>query len=225
MQQNSTETRFIGRPFRIEENMPNFIRLRRNGLSIISDAWFMNAPAGLPLSEPHWPSGYTVRSFAQVQDLSILKEAYFRSYQEMWGHGANWKSIDEVTPESMAELWLPDWDAQGEGLFLAFGPDGSVAGLCRAIVGARNNEPGREGDDPIGLVDAPGVVPEHRHYELQRPLTLMAVHWLRAGGHGAFELWSYGDDANTINIYRDLGFTLSHHLIAYHLDLTGERYG
>jgi ribosomal protein S18 acetylase RimI-like enzyme len=40
--------------------------LRQNGLSVISDAWFMNAPATLSLSEPNWPEGYTVRSFAQV---------------------------------------------------------------------------------------------------------------------------------------------------------------
>jgi mycothiol synthase len=148
--------------------------------------------------------------------LHILKEAYFRSYRDMWGHGANRKTVDEVTPESMASLWLPDWDPEGESVFLAFGPEG-VAGLCRATIGPKKNEPG--GDKPVGFVDAPGVIPEHRRYELQRPLTLTVMHWLRARGHGALELWSYGDNPRTIDIYRNLGFTLFSHLIAYHLDL------
>jgi GNAT superfamily N-acetyltransferase len=50
--------------------------LRQNGLNAVSDAWFMSAPATLSLLEPDWLEGYMVRTFAQVQDLSTLKEAY-----------------------------------------------------------------------------------------------------------------------------------------------------
>lgn len=190
--------------------------LRQYGFQAVSHVWFMNAPATLLVTEPVWPPGYTVRSFADVQDYRVLHEAYFHSCADLCGHGANSKQHAGTKQPTHADWadWLPDNDPTGAGIFFAFAPDGRVAGLCRGFLDA----PGEQ--QPTGLVDALGVMPEHRPHQLQRPLTLTVMQWLRARGQGDLKLESFGADEKTMQLYRDIGFTLDTHLIAFQLDIT-----
>ena len=60
--------------------------------------------------------------------------------------------------------------------------------------------------------------------QLQRPLTLTTMRWLRQNvGAGPMELWSYGDQEETVAIYTKLGFVLTpnRHLIEYKFALSG----
>lgn len=189
--------------------------LRRNGFRAVSNCWFMEAPADIPVPGPVWPKGYTVRSYAQIKNPALLQEVSFRSYHDQWGHGENRKSAAEVTPKAWAADWLSPADPNGEGIFLAFAPNGDVAGIGR---GQLNLKEGQR-DQPTGLVDAPGVVPEHRVHALQRPLVLTVMDWLRTRGQGKLELYSFGDNEKTVNLYRELGFVLTKQLIAYQFDL------
>jgi GNAT superfamily N-acetyltransferase len=192
--------------------------LRQHGFQAVSHVWFMSAPATLSVAEPVWPPGYTVRSFADVQDYQVLQEAYFRSCADLWGNGANSKQHASTKQPTHADWsdWLPDNDPTGAGIFFAFAPDGRVAGLCRGFLGPS----APEGQQSTGLVDALGVVPEHRPTQLQRPLALTVIRWLRAQGQGALSLESFGGDEKTMQLYRDIGFAVDTHLLAFQLDLT-----
>ena len=111
----------------------------------------------------------------------------------------------------------PDWYIP-EGIFIAFAPDGSVAGVCVARLGAK--VAGHD-EERAKTVDSPGVVPEHHHLGLQRPLTLTAMHWLRGYGSGPLDLESYGDQEDAIEIYREVGFVLQEHYVEYCRYLSG----
>ncbi|MFN8493317.1 MAG: GNAT family N-acetyltransferase [Caldilineaceae bacterium] len=191
--------------------------LTSNGFQVKSHAWFMSTSVDLPLPAPMWPAGYTVRTFAEVQDYQILKTAYFDSCRDLWGNGAN-SQQSERRIQPLASDWK-DWftktDPNGAGIFFVFAPDSHIAGLCRGIDAVEAGQ----GDDGPGLVDALGIVPEHRPNQLHRPLTLAVMHWLRERGHRMFTLEAYGTDEKTIDIYCQLGFKLDRHDYAYHLTL------
>lgn len=195
--------------------------LLHHGFMPVGNNRFFTAPADVPLPEPEWPAGYTVHPFAQVQDLAVLAKACNRCYHDMWGHAENDPTaVDEARLAAgirdSPEFYNP------EAIFIAFAPDGDVAGICygRAF--------GHEGNDaasgrPKKVVDSPGVVPELRHLGLQRPLTIITMQWLRDNvGAGPIELWSYGDQEEAVAIYLKLGFILkpNRHLLEYRLVLS-----
>ena len=185
--------------------------LLRQGFRHAGDNRFLRLPAGAPLAEAAWPAGYTLRSYAQVQNLSTLVEAFNRSYGDLWGHREN-------TPGAMNEAHLaenmrkyPEW-YNPEGIFIAFAPDGGVAGVCLGVLGP---ESAGQDEERGKTVDSPGVTPEHRHLGLQRQLTLTAAHWLRSYGPGPIHLETYGDSLQAFEIYQELGFLLEEHYVEY----------
>lgn len=185
--------------------------LRRHGFRHAGDNRFMRAPAGIPLSEPCWPAGYSVRTYAEVQDLATLVEAFNRCYGDMWGHLENTQGAmnEDYLAENMNKY---PQHYNPEGIFMAFAPDGHVAGVCVAILGPKPKGPDNEREK---VVDSPGVAPEHRHLGLQRPLTLTTMHWLRGDGPSSINLESYGDGEQAIEIYRECGFALERHYLEY----------
>lgn len=185
--------------------------LRHHGFQHVGDNRFFCAPAGIPLAEPSWPAGYTVRSYAEVQDLATLVEAFNRSYSDMWGHRENTNGAMNEKYLAKAMEQYPEWYIP-EGTFIAFAPNGGVAGVCKVVLGT---ETAGQSEEPRKIVDSPGVVPEHRDQKLQHSLTLTAMHWLRTYGPGPIELHTYGDKEETVEIYRDLGFVLEEHYKEY----------
>ncbi|MEZ4869603.1 MAG: GNAT family N-acetyltransferase [Caldilineaceae bacterium] len=198
-----------------EQNGAAHAFLQHHGFGAKSDAWMLRASADVGVTPPQWPAGYHIRSFAEVQDLAVLWQACYQSYGDQWGHGENSAINRAKPPQTTVSAWLNGHTPPGENLFLLFDEQGKVAGICRGFVGEENHN-----GLPTGVIDAPGVVPPYRHLGLQRPLTQMVMQWLRAQGQGALELHSFGDSAATVALYRDLGFTLAQHFIAYHLDIS-----
>ena len=178
--------------------------LKHNGFLLAGDVWVLRAPAEADFAEPAWPEGYFVRSYAEVNDIQMLTDACNRGFCDMWGHHEN--TAGGVKPEELGE-WNKIWDPNG--IFLAFAPDGSVIGSCRA-------EPG----DPEDLVDEPGVAPEHRRHRLQRPMVLTALRWLRAQNRRPVRLESWGDTPETVALYEEIGFELAEHAISWKYDLS-----
>jgi hypothetical protein len=166
----------------------------------------MQAPADLALQEPKWPAGYSVRSFAEVQDVSRLVEVQNRSRRDMWGH---WENTPGAVTGEVVARWLPHWDPNG--IFLAFAPDGDMVGICRIDLAQEEKAP--------DVLDAPTIVPEHRDKILQRPLVLAALHWQCSHRPRAVRLESWGDSEQTIGVYRSIGFTVRQHSVAYRYDL------
>ena len=185
--------------------------LTHHGFSVAGDTWSLLAAPDLQPAMPLWPTGYTLRTYAEVQHLPTLVEVQNRSYGDMWGHREN-------TPGAVNEQYLADVMRQHseyfipEAMFIVFAPDGSVAGYCRA-------EFEEHGAEKTKVVDSPGVVPEHRAQRLQLPLTLTAMHWLNAQQPGPIALYSWGDSTQTVDLYRQIGFTVQKHSIEYKRDL------
>jgi mycothiol synthase len=140
-----------------------------------------------------WPFGYTMRTYAEVDDISTLTEAMNLSYIPLWGH-------HEVSEAQMAS-WLPGFDQQG--LFLVFSEKGRVVGITRTEPSAERT---LKNGKPTGYIDAPGVVPQHRRLDLYRALVLSGIYWLRHQGQSIIEMESWGDKLEVLKMYRELGF-------------------
>ncbi|MBV7327512.1 GNAT family N-acetyltransferase [Chloroflexi bacterium TSY] len=184
--------------------------LTHHGFVVAGRNRFFKAPADVPLSDVIWPDGYQVRPFADVQDLSVLVAAQNRSYHDMWGHAENVPgAVDEARIaeglKNSPDYYNPD------SIFIAFAPDGDVAGVCYGrMIEFEENDPTR--GRPKKVIDSPGVVTEHRHLDLQRPLALTTMYWLRnQQEQGPFELWTFGDSEEVVALYHELGFMLDSH--------------
>jgi mycothiol synthase len=154
-----------------------------------------------------WPYGYTMRTYAEVQNLSTLTEAMNLSYIPLWGHY-------KATEEQMSG-WLPGFNQQG--LFLVFSEKGRVIGVSRT-------EPSPERTSkngvPTGYIDAPGIVPQHRRLDLYRALLLTGINWLRGQGQKIIELESWGDKLEVLKMYRQLGFEDIRQLVCYKMEIS-----
>jgi len=191
--------------------------LRYNGFIPAGHNRRFSVPAGIEIPEVKWPVGYTLSRYSEVQQLAILVEAHNRCYMDRWGHNEN---TETLSAEKLLG-WIneyPDYFIP-EGTFIVFAPDGSLAGLSHGRLERENSQTFSE---PRKIVDSPGVVPEHRHLELQRPLTITTMRWLRQYGEGPIELDTFGEEEETVRIYDELGFTLEdkNHTVEYVLNFS-----
>ncbi len=163
-------------------------------------------------AEPRWPAGFTIRSYADDQRFDVLLAAFNTCFLGQWGH--NQLAADDL------RAWLPSFAPAG--LLLAFAPDGTVAGMCRAEVGEALNT--RYGQ-PTGRLDAPGVAPEYRSVGLYLPLALAGLRWLGQQGDATGQpltkvvMESWGDQPETLAIYHALGFTVAQQEYSYCWDV------
>jgi mycothiol synthase len=163
-------------------------------------------------AEPCWPAGFTVRSYADDQRFDVLLTAFNTCFLGQWGH--NHLSADDL------RAWLPSFDASS--MFIAFAPDGAVAGMCRAEA---PSAPGSQAAAPTGHLDAPGVAPAYRALPLRLPLALTGLRWLGGRGAasgqpiGAITLESWGDDAETLALYQTLDFVVEQQEHSYRWDV------
>ncbi len=166
----------------------------------------------VPLADPVYPPGYTVRTYAEVNDLPTLLTAYNRGFIGHFEH-------HDETAEELAH-WLTLPHIRPEGFFLAFGPAGDPAGICAAIANPdRSAARGR----PTGYIDSLGVVPEHRRKGLGRALLLEGMRWLRANGQEVIELNAVGDNEMALPLYEGVGFAVVHRHLGYRYDLNEEQ--
>lgn len=178
--------------------------LRHHGFSPAGHNRFLMAPADLSPQEPGWPAGYAVRSFSEVQDLSVLVQACNRCYKDMWGHRENTELSTEKFYDDLMKQY-PDLFPP-EGIFITFAPDQTIAGVCFSRI-----------EDQQKIIDSPAVIPAYRQQDLQRPLILAAMRWLNTQAKGGFQLQTWGDNERAVRIYHELGFTLDekNHTVEY----------
>ena len=153
-----------------------------------------------------WPYGYVMRTYSEVQDLSVVTEAMNQCYIPLWGH----RSISEAEMAS----WLPGFNPQG--LFLVFSEKGRVVGISRTEPSPQRT---LKNGQPTGYIDAPGVVPQHRRLDLYRALVLTGIRWLRGQGQIQIEMESWGDKLEVLKIYRELGFKDIRQIICHEIEL------
>jgi mycothiol synthase len=187
-------------------NQPGNAFLREHRFLPVAAYTLLRARKGTAFEAPTWPAGFTVRSFDNVLDLSVLAQAMTSSYDGLWGH--------EAVTEDHLKKWLRSWEP--EGIFLAFDAGGDVAGMCRAEMSKRLTT---ERGEPTGYIDAPGVIPWRRRHELYLPLLLTAVRYLIPRQPAAIDMESWGDEDRTLEVYRQAGFALVRQSVTYRLNL------
>ena len=188
--------------------------LLARGFMRVSNYSRMQAPCQVACdaTEPVWPAGFTVRSYAADQRFDVLLTAFNTCFLGQWGH--NHLAADDL------RAWLPSFDANG--MFLAFAPDGSVAGMCRA---AKSGTPNASDGQPTGHLDAPGVAPAYRALSLHLPLALTGLRWLGqqrdASGKplASVTLESWGDSPEMLALYQTLGFAIEQQEHSYRWDV------
>ena len=176
--------------------------LLKNGFSAIGQSGALFLPvAELPAVE--FPTGYSLRRYRDSSDAASLTQALNACYRGMWGHQQEVDSAD-----GYVEYY------GREGIHLLFDPDGDVVSVCAAKPAGKQNERGIS-----DLLDAPGVVQQHRHEDFQRPLVLAVMHWLRKQGERSVTLEFWGETEKALQAYRDLGFTQVTQLLSYQKEL------
>ncbi|MFN2625951.1 MAG: mycothiol synthase [Mycobacteriales bacterium] len=157
--------------------------------------WQMRRSLGPAIPDAVLPAGVTVRTFVVGADEAAwteLNNAAFADHPDQGG----WAVSDVEVRE--AEPWF-----DAAGFFLAERA-GVLAGFhWTKVHGSR----GDHAHEPIGEVYVVGVHPSERGNGLGAELTLVGLHYLRAGGLAQVML--YVDESNTaaIRLYQRLGFT------------------
>jgi GNAT superfamily N-acetyltransferase len=179
--------------------------LKRYEFKAVGHSWVMKRRAGLAVGPPDWPEGFTIRRYPEFNDPQLLADA-LNAFVDMWGHGQNERP---TTAETAVSVFLKYYSS--EGVFVAFAPDGAAAGCVSVLFDDKEDEQGRM----VDVLDAPGVVPQYRHLELQRPMVAAALRYQQRHSKNAVDLQSWGDLPETTAIYNELGFETTAHFIAY----------
>ncbi len=166
----------------------------------------LRADGNVPPPNVDLPAGFSIRSYAEVQDLSAAAHAMHASYLGQWAH-------TPVSNEQMAEF-LTRFDA--DGLLLLFAPDRKVAGISRVECSKKNST---ENGRPTGFIDSPGVLAEYRSPALYLSLLKAGILWLQTRGQELIEIESWGEPDERLNAYRQLGFTEVVHITEFHKNL------
>ena len=171
--------------------------LQQRGFAPVSAYTVMSLAASVRVAAPAWPAeGYVIRPYSEVQDFSMLLQAFNRCYEGLWGH--HHLSEDELN------AWFPSIDQ--EGTLLLYAPNGDLVGMCRVEM---SKQLSRKYGKPMSYVDSPGIVSEYRDKGLYVPLLQAGVQWLRTREQVDSELESWGDDERTLAQYQKIGFTIA----------------
>ena len=170
---------------------------------------FMKASATTALNTPRWPNGFVLRPYAEIGDVSVLVDGSNGCYADMWGHRENTEPANVARFQQVIAKSPNDYPPNG--ILLVFAPNDQLAGLCFNRIEEGNKK----------IIDSPGVIPAYRHLGLQRPLVQASMLWLNSQAEGIYHLDTWGDFNASVEIYRELGFTLSDsdHLIEYLLQM------
>ena len=156
-----------------------------------------------------FPAGLTLKKYSEVNEPRILLNALNECYRGMWGHQHN----DQRTEEELrAPRFLKYYDA--DDIFLLFDEKNSVIGIC-----SLKSEGKTVANGISDLLDGPGLIPPYRDLGYQRQLVLAGLQHLRRKGTRPITLEFWGDDENALSIYRELGFEMAQHYLAYHKEL------
>jgi ribosomal protein S18 acetylase RimI-like enzyme len=155
------------------------------------------------LPQAEIPAGFSLRRYLDLGDPQILVQALNECYKDQVGHHQNVTSADRYV-----EYYGED------GIHFLFDDRDKLIGICTAKAEGKTDERGVS-----DLLDAPGLVKEHRHRGYQRFLTLAVMNWLRAKVARQVTLEYWGDSEEAIAIYRGLGFELVSELLTYQKEL------
>lgn len=176
--------------------------LRHHEFELAGTCGALTAPV-TELPKLEIPFGYRIRYYSDLRDPVLLAQALNQCYKGMVGHNQNVTSADRYL----------QYRGQ-EGIHLLFDEQETLIGICGAKPEGKADDRGTS-----DLLDGPGLIKEYRQRGFQRFLTLAAMHWLREKGARPITLEYWGDDEQTVAIYRDLGFEAVREYFTYQKEL------
>ena len=193
-----------------ERNTASNQFLKHLGFVPVGTSGTMEAPASIEVFPFEFPKGFLLNRYAEVKDTSILLAALNECYRGMWGHQHN----DKPTAEDLQSPgFLRHYVA--EDILLLFDPGNAVSGICSLKAEGRRDQ----NDNPLDLLDAPGVIRKYREEVYQRQLVLAGIEHLRRRGRRPIRLEFWGEAENALEIYRAIGFEMTNRLVTYHKEL------
>jgi GNAT superfamily N-acetyltransferase len=146
--------------------------LLSQGFRYRGDTWALSAQASAVFPLPNWPVGYTVRPYAEVNDLALWVEVSNRGFGDLWGH---WENTPGLVDQKLAADHMKHFNPNG--IFMVFDASGQAVGSCRTLAAAAE-----AAEDQPHILDEPAVIPEHRSVGLQAPHVRTAARWLQEQG-------------------------------------------
>ena len=185
-------------------NAASLAFLKHHGFEVAGTSGVMLASV-VELPQIEIPAGFAIRRYVDLKNPNpaIVVQALDQCYKDQVGHHQNVTS---------AERYIEYYSE--EGIHLLFDEGGNLTGICAAKPEGKNDARGVS-----DLLDAPGVIKEHRSRGYQRFLTVAVMTWLRQKGARPVTLEYWGDDEKAIAIYRGLGFELVNEQLTYHKEL------
>jgi len=193
-----------------EHNTASNLFLKHFGFISVGASGVMRAPASVEVSAFEFPEGFVLKRYAEVNDPLILLNALDNCYLDMWGH----QHSDKRTAEDLQSPRFLRHHAP-EDILLLFDSGNAVTGICSLKSEGRRDQ----NDDPLDLLDAPGVIKEYRDRGYQRQLVLAGIQHLRRRGRRPVTLEFWGEDKDALEIYHALGFEMTNRLVAHHKEL------
>jgi mycothiol synthase len=193
-----------------EHNRASVSFLEHHRLARVGSSGALRAPAELEIPSFEFPAGFTLKRYAELNQPKILLDALNDCYLGMWGHQhSEQRSEEELRSPRFLEYYAP------ADILLLFDAANAVSGICSLKSEGR---PDRNGGR-LDLLDAPGVIKKYRSQGHQRQLVLAGIRHLRAKGRRPIRLEFWGDDEDTLSLYRALGFEMIDRYLAYHKEL------
>lgn len=156
------------------------------------------------------PQGFTLKRYSEINDPLLLLKALNVCYLGMWGH---WHRENYTEEERKSPNFLKYYEA--DDLLFLFDEKNLLAGFCSLKPQGKRDRDGQV----CHQLDGPGIIQEYRELGYQRQLVVAGVQHLCQKGTYPIVLEFYGDDERTLGIYRELGFELVNHYLAYHKEL------
>ena len=193
-----------------EHNQASKSFLAKHEFLPVGSSGAMMATAGMEIPPVEFPAGFRLQPFSEVKDTFILASALNVCYLGMWGHQHNEKpSVDDPNVIRFLEHY------GAENILLLFDKDNRISGICSVKPAAEKDEH----DDPVDILDAPGLIHKYRGAGYQRQLVSAGIQHLREQARRPIKLEFWGDDSGTLSIYRRLCFEMRQHYIAYHKEI------
>ena len=193
-----------------EHNPASNLFLKHHSFMPVGSSGAMKSPDPFEIPTFDLPAGFQLKKYSQVNDPGILLAALDDCCLDMWGHQHN----DQRTEEELRSPRFLKYYASDD-ILLLFDPHNTVCGICSVKPEGKKDGNGSVTD----LLDAPGVIKEYREQGYQRQLVLAGIQHLRNKGSRPITLEFWGDGEFALNIYRELGFEMVNHYIAYYKEL------
>ncbi len=157
------------------------------------------------VQEPQFPAGYSLKTYAELNDLSLYTHILNACYSDLWGHHTG------ATEEAQAK-WLPYYDPTG--IFILFNAQDEPIGIVRAQSTEQTNS---QDGGRSNSIDAPGLLPAYREPDYYQALVYQALTWLsqQVDSLNVVTMHSWGDLDKTIDAYWQIGFQPVKHAIGY----------